>query len=148
MIKPFHPDDSGMIPKSERNPKPKPRPDGNGGQGLLAAFQPGGLGLLSQQLNTGFGGGQKNWQASLRQAYSPMHMPQPFQYSKVRAAPVGDGSSGEPGGPKLDDLPVPSWGPIPDTQGSNAGGGIATLGGKTVSPQLLAALRQRLAQRG
>jgi hypothetical protein len=54
----------------------------------LGAYMPGQQGLLSSQLNAGFGGGVPQWKGILGQAYSPMTMPASFEYSQT---PMGHG---------------------------------------------------------
>jgi hypothetical protein len=44
-------------------------------QAFLPAFGPGQKGLLAQQMNQGFGGGQKQWAGLLGQQFQPTAMP-------------------------------------------------------------------------
>lgn len=86
----LRPDDSGMTAGPKRGPTGGPMTPVKGGNqnpGLMSPFFPGQLGLLAQQMNYGFGGGQAANRGLLNQIYSPMQMPQPFQYSQVGADP-------------------------------------------------------------
>jgi hypothetical protein len=76
-MRPFHPDDSGMI---MRDPKNDPRQNqGGGGGGLLGAFLPGQRGMLAHQLAQGFGGNPGAFADQLRQMYKPTFTPSAFQ---------------------------------------------------------------------
>lgn len=60
---------------------------------VIPAFLPGQRGLLAQQLNRGFGGGQKQWRGVLSDVYAPMAVT-PFDYG-AGAADAADAGSGD-----------------------------------------------------
>lgn len=143
-ITPQHSDDRLMRPV-----RPNNRPDKTGG--LLSAFMPGGQGLLAKQLNAGFGGGNQQWQKYLGQVYSPTQMRAPFEYG------IEDPAA-DPKHPKWRDnhgvdnprLDEPNDRPDP-TDGWSPRSNLAMLGGQQqmqLTPEMIAMIRQRLAQRG
>lgn len=67
------------MSKNRTTPAPAPAP--NPAQPAIpmqdfAAFQPGQLGLLASQLNSGFGGGQAQNEEALNSLYQPVSMPE------------------------------------------------------------------------
>jgi hypothetical protein len=149
MVKPFHPDDTGLLvnrhpggmnggddgrlpPKNRNNNN-----DGGGQRGLLSPYGPGGLGLLSSQLAQGFGGSPKHWANFIGQSYSPMQMPQQFEYG----IDVPGEDNPNDTNPKPDGGLTPN-GVYPDKFGRND---FAILGGAVpnMDPRIAAILRAR-----
>lgn len=86
-----------MIPYTPDKNKNK---GGNGaGQNnftRLPAFQPGQRGLLADQLNTGFGGGENQWRGLLGGWTDPMRMNNGFNYGNGGGLGGGGGKKQEP----------------------------------------------------
>jgi hypothetical protein len=179
--RPFHPDDTDMRPyrpgrpfaPDKDNPLPLPfhggRGDGhggnggNGGGGILSAFLPGQQAALAQQMNNGFGGGEKQWKGILGQTYSPVTSAANFEYGggmKDKRGGKGDGKN-KPNDPTGDGDDMDAY--VPDDQFGHQRSMLPMalqqqmsqpvpqqmqmqpqIQGQAMNPQMLLMLRQRL----
>lgn len=151
MIRPIRPDET-MMRQVGRPPHlgdddrlPVRRDPRN--TGMLSSFMPGQLGMLAQQLNAGFGGGQKAWRNSLMQPYidaSKVQYGEPEEPTKdPKNRRNRDGRDDQP------DNPDPTDPNYPHTRGNFAMQPPAMNGGmfgaqQQISPQILQLIRQRL----